>query len=186
MSDTQDQAISDDQELAKVLQGMQQQNHSMATSDPEAKPTAEGSQTSSNMQYEEAPTPSGKKGVITPLSDLTGSTPADTPVEPSHASPPSPSSATAPAAAPAASTAVSPALEALKKEALEELRPLAARLDLPAKEKFDTMLLIIRSTDDQDLLTAAHEAAKAIEDDMERAEALLDIVKEIDYFSSQK
>jgi hypothetical protein len=45
--------------------------------------------------------------------------------------------------------------------------------------------LIIRSTDDQSLLAEAHEAAKAIEDETKRASALLDVIKEIDYFGNQ-
>lgn len=76
------------------------------------------------------------------------------------------------------------ALDDIKKDALEELRPLVDRLDLPPDEKFDIMLLIIRSTDDQSLLAPAHAAAKAIEDETKRAQALLDIIKEIDYFAN--
>lgn len=74
-------------------------------------------------------------------------------------------------------------LDDLKKSALEELRPLVGKLNLPPEEKFDTLLLIIRSTDDQSLLEPAHEAAKAITDENKRAQALLDVIKEIDYFS---
>ncbi len=77
-------------------------------------------------------------------------------------------------------------LEKLKASALEELRPLVGKLDLPAEEKFDTLLLIIRSTDDQSLLDEAHDAAKNISDDSKRAQALLDVIKEIDYFSSRR
>jgi hypothetical protein len=76
------------------------------------------------------------------------------------------------------------ALEAIKRNALEELRPLVDKLNLPPEEKFDTLLLIIRSTDDQSLVEAAHEAAKAIPDEVKRAQALLDVIKEIDYFST--
>jgi hypothetical protein len=77
-------------------------------------------------------------------------------------------------------------LDKLKASALEELRPLVGKLNLPAEEKFDTLLLIIRSTDDQALLDEAHDAAKGISDDSKRAQALLDIIKEIDYFSSKR
>lgn len=77
-------------------------------------------------------------------------------------------------------------LDKLKASALEELRPLVGKLNLPAEEKFDTLLLIIRSTDDQSLLDEAHDAAKTITDDTKRAQALLDIIKEIDYFSSKR
>ncbi|NCU31143.1 hypothetical protein EOL73_03765 [Candidatus Saccharibacteria bacterium] len=74
-------------------------------------------------------------------------------------------------------------LESIKKDALTELRPLIDKLSLPAEEKFDTLLLIIRSTDDRSLIPAIHEAAKSIEDDSKRAQALLDVIKEIDFFS---
>jgi len=77
-------------------------------------------------------------------------------------------------------------LEGIKASALEALRPLVGKLKLPAEERFDTLLLIIRSTDDQSLLNQAHEAAKQITDDTRRAQALLDVIKEIDYFSSKR
>lgn len=175
MNETNNQAISDDQELAKVLQGMQQQNHTMATRDPAGDaPAAEPS-----MQYEE--TPAAKDKDETPVAEPPTPLPAPVATEPSHAVAATP--AIASSAPPPAGNTV---LEGLKKEALEELRPLVSKLDLPPKEKFDTMLLIIRSTDDQELLQPAHEAAKSIESDTERAEALLDIIKEIDYFAGQK
>lgn len=76
-------------------------------------------------------------------------------------------------------------LESIKQDALVALRPLVDKLDLAPEEKFDTYLLLIRSTDDKDLIAPAHEAAKSIEDETKRAEALLDIIKEIDYLSRQ-
>jgi hypothetical protein len=74
-------------------------------------------------------------------------------------------------------------LDQLKKTALEELRPLVGKLNLPPEDKFDTLLLIIRSTDDQSLLAPAHDAANSIQDENKRAQALLDVIKEIDYFN---
>lgn len=74
----------------------------------------------------------------------------------------------------------------IKKDALDELRPLVDKLDVSAEEKFDTYLLLIRSTDDTNLVGPAHEAAKAITDEAKRAEALLEIIKEIDYLSRKK
>ena len=71
----------------------------------------------------------------------------------------------------------------IKKSALDELRPLVDKLDVDPQEKFDTYLLLIRSTDDSSLVGPAHEAAKSISDEAKRAEALLEIVKEIDYLS---
>ena len=91
-----------------------------------------------------------------------------------------------PAPASNATSTGSGPLDKLKASALEELRPLVGKLNLPAEEKFDTLLLIIRSTDDQSLLDEAHDAAKEITDDVKRAQALLDIIKEIDYFSSKR
>ena len=89
-------------------------------------------------------------------------------------------------AAPASAGTGDSELDGLKASALEELRPLVGKLNLPAEERFDTLLLIIRSTDDQSLLGEAHDAAKEIADDSRRAQALLDIIKEIDYFSSKR
>ena len=75
-------------------------------------------------------------------------------------------------------------LDGIKKEALGELRPLVDKLNVSPEEKFDTYLLLIRSTDDKTLIAPAHEAAKSIEDEAKRADALLNIIKEIDYLSS--
>jgi hypothetical protein len=74
-------------------------------------------------------------------------------------------------------------LDSIKKTALNELRPLIDKVDLPAEEKFDTYLMLIRSTDDSSLIGPAHAAAQGITDETRRAEALLDIIKEIDYLS---
>ncbi len=76
-------------------------------------------------------------------------------------------------------------LEVIKKHALEELRPLVDKLDLPPEEKFDILLLIIRSTDDEELVGKAHETSIEIQDETRKAQALLDIIKEVDYFSNK-
>jgi hypothetical protein len=77
-------------------------------------------------------------------------------------------------------------LEGIKKDALIELRPLVDKLDLAPEEKFDTYLLLLRSTDDKTLIAPAHTAAQGIPDETRRAQALLDIIKEIDYLSAAK
>ena len=77
-------------------------------------------------------------------------------------------------------------LDGIKLEALKELRPLVEKLNVPPEEKFDTYLLLLRSTDDKELIAPAHEAAKAIEDETRRAQALLDIIKEIDFLSQNQ
>jgi hypothetical protein len=77
-------------------------------------------------------------------------------------------------------------LDSIKKDALSELRPLVDKVDLPAEEKFDTYLMLIRSTDDTSLIAPAHAVALTITDEKRKAEALLDIIKEIDYLSRDK
>jgi hypothetical protein len=76
-------------------------------------------------------------------------------------------------------------LEEIKKEALEELKPLIDKLQVTPEEKFDIILLIIRSTDDEELVGKAHETAQQIEDETRKAQALLDIIKEVDYFANK-
>ena len=171
--------ITDDAELAKVLEGMN------APAAPVLPTTATG-----DLQFEEAPLPTP---VIadTPASDPTepADTPVDTPTpdEPADTTPAvaEPTVVPAPVIPEPTLSVATGSLDSIKKDALTELRPLVDRLNLPADEKFDTLLLIIRSTDDQSLIASAHEAAKSIEDETKRAQALLDVIKEIDYFSSQ-
>ncbi|MDQ3158606.1 MAG: hypothetical protein M3P98_00525 [bacterium] len=76
-------------------------------------------------------------------------------------------------------------LLAIKQSALKELSPLVDELDLPPDEEFKTLLMMIQSGDNKDLIPKAHEVANKIEDKHERAEALLDIVNEINYFTQE-
>lgn len=73
----------------------------------------------------------------------------------------------------------------VKKQALEELSPLIDKLDLPPEEKFRTLMMMIQASDDERLVKAAYEAAHAIEDEKTRAQALLDVVNEVNYFTQQ-
>jgi hypothetical protein len=75
-------------------------------------------------------------------------------------------------------------LENIKKDALTELRPLVDKLDLLPEEKFDIYLLLLRSTDDITLIAPAHATARSIANESKRAQALLDVIKEIDYLSN--
>lgn len=77
-------------------------------------------------------------------------------------------------------------LEEVKQNAINDLRPLVGKLNIPEDEKFDTYLLLIRSTDDTSLIEPAYESARLITDESKKAQALLDIVKEIDYFTAKK
>lgn len=73
----------------------------------------------------------------------------------------------------------------LKKTALEELAPLVDKLDQTPEEKFRTTMMMIQATDAANLVGAAHEAAQQITDEKVRAQALLDIVNEINYFTQK-
>ncbi len=73
----------------------------------------------------------------------------------------------------------------IKQDALSELGPLVGHLDQTPEEKFRTAMMMIQASDDQSLLSTAYESAKAITDEKERAQALLDVVNEINYFTQQ-
>ena len=106
------------------------------------------------------------------------------PPEPEPEQQPAASPAPQPKAAKTAATTDASDLDTVKNNAIRELRPLVGKLNISAEEKFDTYLLLIRSTDDRTLIPPAHEAAKEITDESRRAQALLDIIKEIDFLSN--
>lgn len=89
-----------------------------------------------------------------------------------------PTAAPEPAAAP-----VSEDLVNLKQQALQSLSPLLSHLDQSPEEKFKTTMMMIQASDDQSLVKTAYDAAQAIVDPKEKAQALLDIVNEINYFT---
>ena len=143
------QPISDDQDLAKVLAGVN--NGAKAANTQSATP-------------------------LPPLPDL--------PPEPEPEQQLAASPAPQPKVAKTAATTDASDLDTVKNNAIRELRPLVGKLNISAEEKFDTYLLLIRSTDDRTLIPPAHEAAKEITDESRRAQALLDIIKEIDFLSN--
>lgn len=130
---------------------------------------------------------------VTPVTSDDGDTVEDIIDAPQAAeeTPPAPEATPEPApAAPVADETASastadPALLELKKQALEELSPLVEHLDQTPEEKFKTIMMLIQATDSSNLITTAHEAAKAISDEKVRAQALLDIVNEINYFTQK-
>lgn len=161
------QSFSDDQELAKVLAGVSQG-------------------TDNNLQFEE--TNATASPVINPATISPDPVATDQNDEPAtditKPTTPEPVVPTPSVSAPAATA--DPALDTIKQTALNELRPLVDKLDVSPEEKFDTYLLLLRSTDDKTLIAPAHDAAVAIVDEARRAQALLDIIKEIDYFSNPR
>lgn len=154
------QPISDDQELAKVLAGISDDSNSVSAGTPAVgdvtPPVAAGDPPAAPEPVVEEPQPQPEP---TPAQVFT----------------PQPSLAP-----------VDGELDGVKKQAITELRPLVDKLTLPPEEKFDTYLLLIRSTDDRSLIAPAHQAAQDITDETRRAQALLDIIKEIDFLSGQQ
>lgn len=163
------QSFSDDQELAKVLAGVSQN-------------------TDNNLQFEE--TNATASPVINPATISPDPVATDQSDEPAtditKPTAPEPVTPTPVVSAPTPTAAADPALDTIKQTALNELRPLVDKLDVSPEEKFDTYLLLLRSTDDKTLIAPAHDAAVAIVDEARRAQALLDIIKEIDYFSNPR
>lgn len=77
-------------------------------------------------------------------------------------------------------------LSSIKKEALSKLGPLLDKLDQTPLDKFKTTMMMIQATDDKALVSKAYEAANEIDDEKLKAQALLDVVNEINYFTSPK
>jgi hypothetical protein len=73
----------------------------------------------------------------------------------------------------------------IKQQALSQLAPLVGHLDQSPEERFRTTMMMIQASDDQALIKDAYAAAQAITDEKARAQALLDIVNEINYFTQQ-
>lgn len=158
--DNQVQAISDDQELAKALAGVTDDVDALAKD-----ATAIGVNYDQGLPQIDNPDPVVMPDPISsPGMMVTPSPIADYSQDTNQ-------------------PAVDPQLASIKQTVLEELRPLVDKLEVSPEEKFNTYLLLIRSTDDRDLIAPAHQTAKLITDESKRAQALLDIVREIDYLS---
>lgn len=73
----------------------------------------------------------------------------------------------------------------IKQKALSQLTPLVSNLDQQPEERFRTIMMLIQASDNQDLIKDAYKVAEAITDEKARAQALLDIVNEINYFTQR-
>lgn len=73
----------------------------------------------------------------------------------------------------------------IKQNALQDLSPLVDHIDQTPEEKFRTTMMMIQASDDQSLVKTAYETAQKISDDKARAQALLDVINEINYFTQQ-
>jgi hypothetical protein len=78
---------------------------------------------------------------------------------------------------------VSDDLAELKQKALQDLTPLVNQLEQTPEEKFRTTMMMIQASDNKSLLPDAYTAAQAITDEKARAQALLDVINEINYFT---
>lgn len=74
----------------------------------------------------------------------------------------------------------------IKQDALQQLSPLVGHLEQSPEEKFRTTMMMIQASDDHTLIKEAYDAAKQITDEKARAQALLDVVNEINYFTQQQ
>ena len=152
------QSITDDQELAKVLAGI----------GPQVGTAAGAPRQQSMIPQQPMTRPS--------MSTNTGSSPVSVSVMSPSVDTSMPQMRSAPSG---------DALNGVKQSAIKELRPLVDKLNIGPEEKFDTYLLLIRSTDDRSLIDPAYQVAKTIRDETRRAQALLDIIKEVDYLSQR-
>ncbi len=73
----------------------------------------------------------------------------------------------------------------LKQQALQSLAPLVDHLDQTPEERFKTTMMLIQASDNAELIPEAYDAANKITDEKVRAQALLDVVNEINYFTQQ-
>ena len=73
----------------------------------------------------------------------------------------------------------------IKQKALQNLQPLVSHLEQSPEEKFKTTMMLIQATDNSELVKQAYEAANQISDEKTRAQALLDVVNEINYFAQK-
>ncbi len=74
----------------------------------------------------------------------------------------------------------------IKQQALSQLSPLVSHLDQSPEERFKTLMMMIQASDNQSLIKTAYETASQISDEKQKAQALLDIVNEINYFTHPK
>jgi hypothetical protein len=73
----------------------------------------------------------------------------------------------------------------IKQQALQQLSPLLGHLDQSPEEKFRTTMMLIQASDNDSLIKTAYDAAGQISDEKDRAQALLDVINEINYFTHQ-
>ena len=178
----QNQSGVNDEELNKMIASLRQEQQAsvpanQAVNQPAAQPAKPAPAAPAK--------PTGKSGPAQPADPVLTDVLAQ-PAKPTKAKS-EPAPATPPNVNPLGHNVDSGALGDIRLQVISELRPLVNRLDfLAPADKFDTLLLLIRTIDDSSLIPMAHQTAMAIPDEVKRAQALLDILKEIDFFTQKK
>ena len=178
----QNQSGVNDEELNKMIASLRQEQQAsapanQAVNQPAAQPVKPAPAAPAK--------PTGKSGPAQPADPILTDVLAQ-PAKPTKAKS-EPTPATPSSANPLGHNVDNGALGDIRLQVISELRPLVNRLDfLAPADKFDTLLLLIRTIDDSSLIPMAHQTAMAIPDEVKRAQALLDILKEIDFFTQKK
>lgn len=84
------------------------------------------------------------------------------------------------------SSGVADSIEQIKISALQQLRPLMQHIELTPEEKFEKYLMMLRASDDPELIKPTYDAAQMIGSEKLKAQALLDVINEINYLTSQQ
>lgn len=176
----QNQSGVNDEELNKMIASLRQEQQASAPANQAVnQPAAQPAKSTPAAPAKSA----GKSGPTQPADPIL----TDVLAQPAKPAKAKSEPATPPNVNPLGHNVDSGALGDIRLQVISELRPLVNRLDfLAPADKFDTLLLLIRTIDDSSLIPMAHQTAMAIPDEVKRAQALLDILKEIDFFTQKK
>ncbi len=176
----QNQSGVNDEELNKMIASLRQEQQASAPANQAVnQPAAQPAKSTPAAPAKSA----GKSGPTQPADPIL----TDVLAQPAKPAKAKSEPATPPNVNPLGHNVDSGALGDIRLQVISELRPLVNRLDfLAPADKFDTLLLLIRTIDDSSLIPMAHQTAMAIPDEVKRAQALLDILKEIDFFTQKR
>lgn len=133
-------------------------------------------------QFQPAPAPMPLPS--DPVSHLPGTTPGfDSPLN--SVPPAMPAQVASPPIPPAVEQPGDESLIAIKQDALASLTPLVGKIDQTPEEKFKTTMMLIQASDNASLIKEAYATANQIPDEKARAQALIDVINEINYFTQK-
>jgi hypothetical protein len=170
-SDVQGNASVDDTTVNPVALDELSNNHTLTYSDPLSDGAyADSDNSGGNTNTDDSTSESNNSDTPSPDLPMITDQPSDDVHDDSHTD---------------STPAVDEELLDIKRQALQQLTPLVGQLDQTPEEKFRTTMMMIQAADNQALIKTAYEAAQAITDEKTKAQALLDIVNEINYFTHQ-